>query len=121
MKKLISSIIAGAMLMTSMPAMARDHRWGVDSNRHSPYYDGYREHHHRHRDHRDRGVSTGGAVAIGLGALIVGAMVANSQRREREQPRAYVESTPVWTTVQDCVDVRKLDYYGNVYYERYCK
>lgn len=127
MKKIISAITIAAMLAASSPALAggrHDNRWGVDSNRHSPYYGqtyrGNRDYDRRH--HRNRGVSTGEAVAIGIGALILGAAISNNQKnRQREQPQAYVESRPVWSTVQDCVDVRRFDPYGNVYYERYCK
>lgn len=107
MKKFILALTAMSMIAT--PAMAQ-HRNGH-----------YRYDNHQ-RYHRDRGVSTGEAVAIGIGALILGAVISNNQRnKEREQPRTYVESPPVWNTPADCVAVRRIDPYGNVYYERYCK
>lgn len=104
MKKLLSTIAITSMLLSSTAAMAHDnHRHG---------YRGYenRWHDHRRNDNfrRDRnGVSTEGAIAIGLGALIVGAAIANSNNQRRER-------------VQVCEDIVNYDYYGNRYYERRC-
>lgn len=101
MKKLLSAIAVTSMLLGSTAAVAHDN-----------YRHGYRgyEHRYEHRRHdhrRDRGVNTGEAVAIGLGALILGAAIANSNRERRER-------------VQVCEDVVKYDHYGNQYYERRC-
>jgi hypothetical protein len=108
MKKIVSLITMAAMLAVSTPAVANgrhhDYRWGVDSNRNSPYHN----RHHR----RDRGVSTEGAIAIGIGALILGSAIANNRRRnnevnvvERHRPQLR----------QVCQDVVQYDYYGNPY------
>jgi len=106
MKKIVSLITMAAMLAVSTPAFAergqRDYRWGNDRNVHSPYRD-----HTRVRDRR-RGVSTEGAIAIGIGALILGSVISNNRRNngvviENRQPR------------QVCQDNVQYDYYGNPY------
>ena len=56
MKHFIAAILA---LSLTTPAIARDR-----------HYNNYRHEHH------DRGVSTGGAIAIGIGALILGSALA---------------------------------------------
>ena len=112
MKKIVSLITMAAMLAVSTPALAggrnHDYRWGVDH--------GGRTHtvSHRGHRHRDRGVSTGGAVAIGLGALILGAAIANNNRNPRVVERYEY---PVHRRQQQyvCQDVIQHDYYGNPY------
>lgn len=108
MKKFVSFITLAAMLVVSTPAFAdhrqRDYRWGNDRNVHSPY----RGHHHR----RDRGVSTGEAIAIGIGALILGSAISNNNRNPRVVERYdYPQRQPQYV----CQDVVKYDYYGNPY------
>lgn len=103
MKKLLSAIAITSMLLSGTVAMAHDnHRHG---------YRGY-DHRYEHRRNDDfrrnrGGVNTGEAVAIGVGALILGAAIANSNRERRER-------------VQVCEDVVMYDYYGNRYYDRRC-
>lgn len=96
MNKLIAIIAAASMLAT--PVVAEAH--------------GRRDDGHRHR-----GVSTEGAVAIGLGALILGAAISNSNRNartvERYEHREYREYRRQSQYV--CEDVVKYDYYGNPY------
>jgi len=92
MKKFILAL--AALSMTATPVMAQ-HRGG--------HYRTYERHHHRDR------VSTGEAVAIGIGALILGAAIANSNRRERAAS-VYQEYR-----TQVCQDIVKYDYYGNPY------
>lgn len=115
MKKFVSSIVAATMLLTSNVAFARDPRWGVDSNRHSPYYGqtyrDYRDYDRGHRRHRN-GVSTGEAVAIGIGALILGAAISNSNRNTRVERNTYPVQRPQQYV---CQDVIQYDYYGNPY------
>ena len=113
MKKIVSLITMAAMLAVSTPAYAdhrqRDPRWGNDRNIHSPYRG---QHRVVVRDRHRGGVSTEGAIAIGLGALILGSAIANNRRRNNEvvvvdryqpQPR------------QVCQDNVQYDYYGNPY------
>ena len=98
MKKFIASLIAVSMIAT--PALAQR------SDRHYNGYNNYeRSHHKRHH----RGVSTGEAVAIGLGALIIGSAIAKNNRRERETVIYQDYRTQV------CQDIVKYDYYGNPY------
>jgi len=105
MKKIVSLITIAAMLAVSTPAFAergqRDYRWGNDRNVHSPY----RGQHPR----RNRGVSTEGAIAIGIGALILGSVIANINRRDNRT--VVTERQPR----QVCQDNIQYDYYGNPY------
>ena len=108
MKKIVSLITMAAMLAVSTPAVANgrhnDNRWGVDSNRNSPY-------HGRHNRNKNR-INTGEAVAIGIGALILGAAIANnrnSRNVERYEPQQRRQPQQV------CQDVVQYDYYGNPY------
>lgn len=115
MKKFILALAAMSMIATPAMAQSRENRWGVDSNRHSPYYGqnrgGHRDYDRGHRRHR--GVSTGEAVAIGLGALILGAAISNKNRNTTVVQN--YEYPPVRTQTQVCQDVIKYDYYGNPY------
>lgn len=110
MKKIVSLITMAAMLAVSTPAFAdhrqRDYRWGNDRNINSPY----RGLHHR----RDRGVSTEGAIAIGIGALILGSVIANNNNRRRNPDVVVVERYPQEPR-QVCKDVVQYDYYGRPY------
>jgi hypothetical protein len=68
MKKIIASILLASICVT--PA----------------YADSYREY-HRH-EYRDRsGVSTEGAIAIGIGGLLIGALIADATRDEGRNDR----------------------------------
>lgn len=104
MKKIVSLITMAAMLAVSTPAVANgrhnDYRWGVDSNRNSPY-------HGRHHRNKNR-INTGEAVALILGGAILGAAISKNNRREREV--VYQDYR-----TQVCQDVVKYDYYGNPY------
>jgi hypothetical protein len=114
MKKVVSLITMAAMLAVSTPAFAdhrqRDYRWGVDSNRNSPYRGQNRV---VVRD-RNRGVSTEGAIAIGIGALILGSAIANNNRRRNNNDVVVVERYPQQPQ-QVCQDNIQYDYYGNPY------
>jgi hypothetical protein len=104
MKKIVSLITMAAMLAVSTPAVANgrhnDNRWGVDSNRNSPYHN--RQHRNKNR------INTGEAVALILGGAILGAAISKNNRREREV--VYQDYR-----TQVCQDVVKYDYYGNPY------
>jgi hypothetical protein len=106
MKKIVSLITMAAMLAVSTPAVANgrhnDNRWGVDSNRNSPYHG----RHHR----RDRSVSTEGAIAIGIGALILGAAIANNNRN-RQVVERYEYPQQRRQPQQVCQDVIRYDTY----------
>ena len=110
MKKIVSLITMTAMLAVSTPAFAgdrdRDYRWGNDRNVHSPY--------HRQHHRRDRGVSTEGAIIIGLGALLVGKAIADNNNRRRNREVIVVERHQPQPR-QVCQDIVQRDYYGNPY------
>ena len=112
MKKIVSIVTMAAMLAVSTPAFAGhrggyDYRWGVDhGGRQDPGgYRGYRS---------DRGVSTGEAVAIGIGALILGAAISNTNRDNRVVER-YEYPNQRRQQQYVCQDVVQYDYYGNPY------
>ena len=102
MKKLIATIAAVSMLVTPALAEAR----GRD------HYDSGRHH------HRERGVSTGGAIAIGLGALILGGALANSNRQRQpryQDPRYEPQYQPQYV----CQNEYVRDYSGNYILDQY--
>ncbi len=111
MKKIVSLITMAAMLAVSTPALAdnrqRDYRWGNDRNVHSPYRGQHQ------RQHRRGGVSTEGAIAIGIGALILGSAIANNNRRRNNEVNVVERYQP--QPRQVCQDVVQYDYYGNPY------
>lgn len=107
MKNIVSLITMAAMLAVSTPAVAggrnHDYRWGNDRNVHSPY----------RSQHRRGGVSTEGAILIGLGALIVGSAIANNNRRRNSE--VVVVERNQQQPRQVCRDVVEYDYYGKPY------
>jgi hypothetical protein len=118
MKKIVSFITVAAMLAVSTPALAnhnRDFRWGNDRNVHSPYR-GQHQINSRNvviRDRRNRGVSTEGAIAIGIGALILGSAIANNNRRQRDV--VVVDRQQQRQARQTCQETIDYDNYGNPY------
>jgi hypothetical protein len=115
MKKIVSLITMAAVLVVSTPAFAdnrqRDYRWGNDRNVHSPYRG---QHQWQQRQNRRGGVSTEGAIAIGIGALILGSAIANNNNRRRNNEVVVVERYRQQPQ-QVCQDVVQYDYYGNPY------
>lgn len=110
MKKIVSLITMVAMLAVSTPAVAnhdRDFRWGNDRNVHSPYRG-------LHNRNRNRGVSTEGAIIIGLGALLVGSAIANENNRRRNNEVVVIDRN-ARRAPQGCQDIIQYDYYGNPY------
>ena len=96
MKKIMLAL--AALSMTATPAFA----------------DGYRGREY----HENRGVSTGGAIAISLGALILGGALANSNRQR--QPR-YDDPRyePQYQAQLVCQNEYMRDYNGNYILDRY--
>jgi hypothetical protein len=114
MKNIISLITAFSMLAVSTPALAnrdRDFRWGNDRNVHSPYRG---QHQWQQRQHRRGGVSTEGAIIIGLGALLVGSAIANENNRRRNNEVVVIDRS-ARRAPQGCQDIIQYDYYGNPY------
>jgi hypothetical protein len=110
MKKIVSLITMAAMLAVSTPAVANgrhnDNRWGVDSNRNSPYHG----RHHRNNNRNNNRINTGEAVAIGIGALILGAAIANNNRN-RQVVERYEYPQQRRQPQQVCQDVIRYDTY----------
>ena len=107
MKKLIATIAAVTMLVT--PALAEA--------RHRDNYNG---------NHRNRGVSTEGAIAIGLGALILGGAIASSNRQRQtrtEEPQYEPQYQPQYQAPVQyryvCQNEYVRDYYGNYILDQY--
>ena len=102
MKKFILALAALSMVAT--PAMAQ-YRGGQHRG-----YDRYERHEgNRH----NRGVSTGEAVAVGIGALILGAAISNGNRNNRYERYEQPNNRRAYQYV--CQDVIQYDYYGNPY------
>lgn len=109
MKKIVSIIAAVSMLAVSTPALAnhdRDFRWGNDRNVNSPY--------RGHWNQRRGGVSTEGAIIIGLGALLIGKAIADDNNRRRNREVIIVDRQRRQPP-QGCQDIIQYDYYGNPY------
>lgn len=119
MKKIVSILATFAMLAVATPTLANDRfdpRWGNDRNVFSPYF-GQHQINSRTvviRDRRNRGVSTEGAIAIGVGALVLGSIIANNNNRRRDNDVVVVDRR-YQQPRQVCRDIVERDYYGNPY------
>lgn len=111
MTKLLLGAIFAGLFLTASPAnaQARDYRWGVDANHHSPHYHARIRQIHHHHHHHNRGLNTTEKVIIGA---IIGGVIVDSIHRNRVEREIIVQPT--------CYDIQKRDIYGNVYYERVC-
>ncbi len=109
MKKIILALAALSMTATPAIAQGRDHRWGVDSNRHSPYY-GRQVGYDRGERHHRKGCGT--LCGIIIGGIVVGA-IANSNRRT--EPRYEPRYEPQYV----CQNEYVRDYNGNYILDRY--
>lgn len=112
MKKIISTIVATAMLLSSTSAFADEHdqRWGVDRNRNSPYHGRTYD---RVNHGRRGGTDTGTVIAVGLGALLLGSAIANANRKHDTEDR----QTPRYIPRTVCRNEYAHDEYGNVVYD----
>ena len=114
MKKFIAAVAALSLIAT--PAFAQ-----------------HRGDHRQHERHDRGGVSTSEAVAIGIGALLIGGLIGSRSNEERYRypsrtvvvtPRQYVYEDRYYNPPrvvtrpqprQVCQDVVQYDYYGNPY------
>ncbi|MGE0627783.1 MAG: hypothetical protein AB7O43_08140 [Hyphomicrobiaceae bacterium] len=88
-RKLITAIVSAGLVASSLavPAQARDWRGsnGHGHNAHGPRYVaphyGRYDRHDRRRDRTGKKIATG--IAIGLGALLLGSIIANEAHRNR--------------------------------------
>lgn len=95
LKKIVSAVVVSATALTAAGAAAQAGDWSGRSYgyghgyghgyRHAPSYHGYapRQHYgHGHHHRRDRtGERIAAGVAIGVGAVILGSIIANQNRR----------------------------------------
>ena len=106
MKYILTTLLA---LSLSTPALA-DPR----------HYNPYRDNHHHH--HRSR-ISTGDAIVIGIGGIILGAAI-NESNKSKEQvvKQVIVQPTPVTVTkVVVCTEWKEImTSAGQIYKERTC-
>lgn len=107
MKSIVSGLVATSVLFAPVSAMARD-----------------RDDYSRGEYHEHHGIGTGGAIALGLGALILGAAAAsNHPRYDRGYDRGYDpnydrryynDRDAYYDRGQNCYQtvVTRYDYYG---------
>jgi len=106
-KTVISSLVALSVLATPIAAEAR-HRDNRDGNR------------WEHREKRSR-ISTGEAIAIGVGAFILGAATNSNRRSDRSVDReVYDREYDYHYRRQNCREVftSGIDRYGDYYEKR---
>jgi Ni/Co efflux regulator RcnB len=106
-KSVVSSLIALAVVATPVAAEARN-RDNRDGNR------------WEHREKRSR-ISTGEAIAIGVGAFILGAAASRKQPAEREVDReVYDREYEYHYRRQNCREIftSGIDRYGDYYEKR---
>jgi hypothetical protein len=91
-KKIATTVAVTAGLMASHiaifapSAQAYDHGWRRGHHRPYAYQHSYRPHHAPYRQHRrDRTGDAVGAAVLGIGALIIGAAIADSARKSRHR------------------------------------
>ena len=74
----------------------------------------------RDRDHRDKsGISTGEAIALGLGALIVGAAIGSKKNTDSVEPEIYGREVPTGPS-REVYDREYRYHYRNNYDRRTC-
>ncbi len=109
MNKILTSILLGASLLVAVPAQARDHRWGVDSNRHSPYHNS-----HRHHNHGNKWI---GPL---IGGVILGTVI-TSRSAQAESVPVIVQPMPEPYVAKTCTIREVYDQYNRlISRERFC-
>lgn len=116
---LIGMLAASAMLAaTATPAFAGGrYHGGYHHGYKSGFHDGFRKshryyghgRHYGHRRHHDRGLGRTGAAVLGvMGGLVIGSIIADSQRRHYQRPQ------PVYVPVAQPVAVPEPAYNPNL-------
>ena len=111
-KSIVSSVVAISVLATPVVAEARG-----------------RGEHRSERHERKRGLNTGEAIALGVGAFILGAAIKNNNSRDEEVEREvydreyeyhYRNRDAYYRRDRNCrtTEVTEYDYYGNRYIRR---
>lgn len=110
MNKILASILLGTSLLSAVPAQARDHRWGVDANHHSPY----------HRPHHHHG-GGGWVVPLIIGGIVGAAVVSRPAQAEPTPPPVYVHPLAEPQIAQTCTTREVYDQYNRlISRERFC-
>lgn len=116
MKILVTALTALSLIATPALAQHRDDRWGVDSNRNSPYYGrqvGYPSYGYDRHDHRNK-KNNNDALVAGVAGLIIGGMIVNSARKYEEQYPTNTQTYPPATQSNlVCENYYVQDAYGN--------
>lgn len=94
-----TALAIAALCMTATPVMAHG-----------------RHHHYQRYDHHHRGNGTGTAVAAGLAGLLIGAVVASSQKRQ-ERDVVVVEDR---RSTNVCTEDTYVDQYDRTVIRRTC-
>lgn len=92
MKTLITALTALSLIATPALAQHRDDRWGVDSNRNSPYYGRQMGDNSQYYERRNK--KNNDAIVAGVAGLIIGGMIVNSARKYEEQYPTNVQTYP---------------------------
>lgn len=113
MKKFVLALAALSMISTPAFAEHRDNRWGVDSNRNSPYHGRTYD----RRDHHRSKCNTGCVIGLLVGGVVIGSAISNSNRqRERVYEREVIVQDPYYyppVPRQICETIETRDRYGN--------
>jgi hypothetical protein len=113
MKILITALAALSLIATSAQAQHRDDRWGVDSNRNSPYYGRYAGDNNQYYERRSK-KNNNDAIVAGVAGLIIGGMIVNSARKHEEQyPPTTQYYPPVTQSTLVCENYYVQDMNGN--------
>jgi len=94
MKKFIAAVAVLSLVATPALAQHRDDRWGVDSNRNSPYYGRQVGENSQYYDHRSK-KNNNDAIIAGVAGLIIGGIIGSSTRNQEQQYPTNTQTYPL--------------------------